>query len=60
MSFIYVFEKLKHRYGKGTKQRLTFSKSRIKNIEDTYATHFLNLERIEELKKNKSQPVTRG
>lgn len=50
-----------NRYGKGIKQRLIFSKSRIKNIEDTYATHYLNLERIEELKKkNKSQPVTRG
>ena len=49
-----------NRFGKGAKQRLIFSKSRNKNIEEAYATHYLRTERIDELKKKESQPVTRG
>jgi len=49
-----------NRYGKGAKQRLIFSKSRNKNIEEAYATHYLKAERNDELEKKKSQPVTRG
>jgi len=37
-------------YGKGVNRRLRFSKSGKKNIEDTYATHYLNKKRILELK----------
>ena len=38
------------KYGKGKKIRLRFSKSGNKQIEEAYATHYLNIEKI----KNKS------
>lgn len=37
-------------YGKGSKRRLRFSKSGNKNIEDVYATHLVDKNRINELK----------
>jgi len=42
------------KFGKGVKIRLYFSKSRNKNIEEFYATHFLDKKRIDELKKVKA------
>jgi hypothetical protein len=43
-----------NQFGKGVKRRLRFSKSGDKIIEDSYATHFIDTERIIELKKNKA------
>jgi len=43
-----------NQYGKGVKRRLKFSKSGDKNIEDAYATHFVDKKRINELKTNKA------
>ena len=43
-----------NQFGKGVKRRLRFSKSGDKIIEDSYATHFIDTERITELKKNKA------
>jgi hypothetical protein len=40
-----------NRYGKGPKTRLLFSKSANKNIEEAYATHYLDQMRINELKE---------
>ena len=40
-----------NKYGKGVKRRLRFSKSGQKNIEDRYATHYIDNKRINELKK---------
>ncbi len=48
-----------NKYGKGIKRRLRFSKSGDKNIEDRYATHFIDTDRINELKSNKSQQATK-
>ena len=42
-----------NRYGKGPKNRLIFSKSAHKNIEDAYATHYVDKKRINELKMSK-------
>lgn len=42
-----------NKYGKGEKTRLIFSKSRNKNIETAYATHYLDSKRIDELKNEK-------
>jgi len=39
-----------NKYGKGVKRRLRFSKSGNKNIEDRYATHYIDNKRINELK----------
>jgi len=39
-----------NKYGKGPKTRLIFSKSANKNIEDSYATHYVDRNRIDELK----------
>jgi len=39
-----------NQYGKGVKRRLRFSKSGEKTIEDRYATHYIDNERIIELK----------
>jgi hypothetical protein len=36
-----------NKYGKGKKTRLRFCKSGNKQIEETYATHHLNMEKIE-------------
>jgi hypothetical protein len=42
-----------YKWGKGTKTRLIFSKSRDQQIENLYATHFLNKTQIKELKASK-------
>lgn len=42
-----------NQFGKGIKSRLRFSKSGEKNIEDRYATHFIDVKRIDELKQKK-------
>jgi hypothetical protein len=47
-----------NKYGKGVKHRLRFSKSGDKNIEDRYATHYIDTKRINELKEKKSQHAT--
>ena len=43
-----------NKFGKGVKTRLIFSKTRDENIENAYATHYLDTERIKELKKEKA------
>jgi hypothetical protein len=44
-----------NQYGKGVKRRLKFSKSGNENIEKAYATHYIDKNRIKELKiKNAS------
>ena len=43
-----------NQFGKGIKRRLRFSKSGNKNIEDGYATHYLDKKRINELKTGKA------
>jgi hypothetical protein len=43
-----------NKYGKGVKQRLRFSKSGNKNIEDRYATHYIDTKRINEFKEKKA------
>lgn len=43
-----------NKYGKGVKRRLRFSKSGQKNIEDRYATHYIDNKRINELKEVKA------
>ena len=47
-----------NKYGRGEKRRLRFSKSGDKNIEDRYATHYIDTKRINELKEKKSQHAT--
>jgi len=42
-----------NQFGKGIKRKLRFSKSGKKSIEDSYATHYVNKKRIDELKKIK-------
>jgi len=42
-----------NKYGKGVKHRLRFSKSGQKNIEDRYATHYIDKNRMIELKQTK-------
>lgn len=42
------------KYGKGVKHRLRFSKSGNKNIEDRYATHYIDNKRINKLKEMKA------
>ncbi len=42
------------KYGKGIKPTLIFSKTRLPHIEETYATHYVNLKRINEMKMNKA------
>lgn len=50
-----------NRFGKGVKRRLIFSKSGNKNIEDGYATHFIDKKRIGELKLDKaSRKIVEG
>ncbi|MDA3904821.1 MAG: hypothetical protein PF484_01980 [Bacteroidales bacterium] len=39
-----------NKYGKGVKHKLKFSKSGNKNIEDMYATHYIDKKRIKEMK----------
>ncbi len=43
-----------NQYGKGVKRRLRFSKSGTPTIEDRYATHYIDTERIKELKEIKT------
>jgi len=43
-----------NKFGKGAKTRLIFSKTRDENIENTYATHYIDTERIKELKREKA------
>lgn len=43
-----------NQFGKGVKHKLKFSKSGKKNIEDGYATHYLDKRRINELKHEKA------
>jgi hypothetical protein len=43
-----------NQYGKGVNRRLRFSKSGNKNIEDAYASHYIDKKRIKELKMNKA------
>ncbi|MEZ5107328.1 MAG: hypothetical protein R2757_22675, partial [Draconibacterium sp.] len=43
-----------NKYGKGVKTRLIFSKTKDENIENAYATHYIDKEKIKELKKEKS------
>jgi hypothetical protein len=43
-----------NQFGKGVKRRLRFSKSGDKTIEDRYSTHYIDNERIIELKKIKA------
>ena len=42
-----------NKYGKGVKHRLRFSKSGEKNIEDRYATHYIDNKRINEMKASR-------
>ena len=44
-----------NQYGKGAKRRLRFSKSGEKNIEDAYATHYIDKKRILEIKQAKAE-----
>ena len=41
-----------NQYGKDIKRRLRFSKSGEKTIEDGYATHYIDTDRIKRIKKN--------
>lgn len=43
-----------NKFGKGIKSRLTFSKTKDENIETAYATHYIDTEKIKELKKEKA------
>ena len=43
-----------NQHGKNKQQRLTFSKSGQKNIEETYATHYIDKKRLDEIKINKA------
>lgn len=43
-----------NKFGKGIKTRLIFSKTRDKNIENAYATHYIDTERIKELIEEKA------
>ena len=42
------------KYGKGTRQKLRFSKSGNIDIEKAYSTHFLNKYQIDKLKENEN------
>lgn len=43
-----------NKFGKGVKSRLIFSKTKDENIESAYATHYIDIKRIKELKKEKA------
>ena len=43
-----------NQYGTEGKRRLIFSKSRQENIEKTYATHYVDKQRLNELKSKKA------
>ncbi len=42
------------KYGKGAKPILIFSKTRLPHIEETYATHYVDLKRINEINIKKA------
>ena len=44
-----------NKYGKGKKERLIFSKSKKQDIEDEYATHYIDINKIKEIKQTKKQ-----
>lgn len=44
-----------NKFGKGVKHKLRFSKSGKKTIEDRYATHYIDKNRIIELKEMKAE-----
>lgn len=41
--------------GKGNKKKLIFSKTRNKNIEIAYSTHYIDVDRMTELKTNENK-----
>ena len=41
--------------GKGNKKKLIFSKTRNKNIEIAYSTHYIDVDRMTELKTNENE-----
>ena len=43
-----------NKFGKRIKTRLIFSKTRNENIDNAYATHYIDTERIKELKREKA------
>ena len=43
-----------NQYGTKVKRRLIFSKSRQENIEKAYATHYIDKQRLNELKRKKA------
>lgn len=43
-----------NKFGKGVKSRLIFSKTKDENIENAYATHYIDKERIKEIKEEKA------
>ncbi|MEA1875601.1 MAG: hypothetical protein U9N86_01940 [Bacteroidota bacterium] len=43
-----------NKFGKGVKTRLIFSKTKDENIENAYATHYIDTEIIKELKRDKA------
>ncbi len=43
-----------NQYGNKDKRRLIFSKSRQENIENTYATHYVDKQRLSEIKGKKA------
>ena len=43
-----------NKFGKGVKTRLIFSKTKDENIENAYATHYIDTEKIKELKRDKA------
>jgi hypothetical protein len=43
-----------NRFGKGVKTRLIFSKSKDEKIENAYATHYIDKEKIMELKRREA------
>jgi hypothetical protein len=45
------------KYGKGAKTKLVFSKTGDENIEKLYATHYIDENRIAELKQDKEQKM---
>ena len=44
-----------HQFGKGARKKLIFSKSGDHKIEDAYATHYVNKNRIKEIKGNNAR-----
>ena len=43
-----------HKFGKGERTKLIFSKSGVTKIEEGYATHYIDKNRINEIKGNKA------